>query len=393
MKKKRFQIFLCAILALLPLLSGCSSLRANYREVEQLRIVQSLGLDRTPGGVRVTLSAAADSGSAPLCFVGVGESISAAIDNARSRSVEEDLFTGHLRHILIGEEAARVGVGPLLSYICRSPDARMDMPVFILQGGTAQEAMSAAGDGEKGAAEALQASHSKLSALTGGHVFTAAEILRALERQDCALVCALRAGDASEEEPAEGEAAPRTEPGAGEAHGGGSLAPAGYAVLQGGKLVDYLDPDSATGADFLMNTVGIRELVLQDRYGAPVTVEINRGSTRLHPLFDAEGALQGVEIYAEVSASVLETETHDRSAVKNADFLTGRLEAAVSERINTVLNRSRTLQADFLGLADRIEQAAPLDYRRQEQPLGPILPRLELSIAVHGELLHSHDVD
>ena len=79
--------------------------------------------------------------------------------------------------------------------------------------------------------------------------------------------------------------------------------------------------------------------------------------------------------------------------MENADYLTGQLEAAVSDRIGAVLWLARTLEADFLGLGAKVEQASPLEYRRIGQALGPLLPSLELSIAVQGELRHSHDLE
>ena len=408
------RILILSILSGALALSGCGSIYSNYREVEQLRVMQAMGLDRAPGGVTVTLAAAADrSGSAPLCFSGTGESVSAAIEAARLRSVEEDLFIGHLKHILIGEEAARQGLSPFLSYICRSPDARMDMPLFILRGADAREAMTAAGNGERGVSEVLQAAQTKLDTQFGGHVFTAAEILRGSVRSGSALVCALSYDDAA-------EAAPPSPPGSGEdsqdpdeeasealsdtSSGSQSagdengapyktLSVGSYAIIKDGKLCEYIGPDAALGVGFLTNTVGVRDLVVRDRYGAPVTLEINRGDTRLRPLWAADGSLQGIEIYATVSATLLESGSGALSAAESADYLTGQLEAAVSDQIGAVLWLARTLEADFLGLADRIEQASPLEYRRMEQPLGPLLPALELSIAVRGELNHGHDLD
>ena len=188
--RKRAYLIILYLLTAAPFLSGCGSLYANYREVEQLRVMQTLGIDRAPGGVTVTLAAAADpGGEVPLCFSGTGESVSAAVESARLHAVEEDLFTGHLKHVLIGEEAARQSIDPFLSYICRSPDARMDMPLFVLRGGSAREAMQAAGNEEKGVAEVLQGAQSKLDTQMGGHVFTAAEVLRACARSGSALIC------------------------------------------------------------------------------------------------------------------------------------------------------------------------------------------------------------
>ena len=422
--RKLFYLIIIFVLSTALLLSGCGSLYANYREVEQLRVMQTLGIDRAPGGVSVTLAAAAPPGGAvPLCFSGTGESVSAAVESARRHAVEEDLFTGHLKHILIGEEAARQSIDPFLSYICRSPDARMDMPLFLLRGGSAREAMQAIGNGEKGVAEALQAAQSKLDTQMGGHVFTAAEILRSCARSGSALICVLQFAQAAEAdspgpetESAEGgggegeEEAPET---AGETAEGEQESPSSdiapseedeaspyktavagsYAVIKDGKLCEYIGHEAALGVHFLSNHVGVRSVVVRDRFGSPVTLEINRGGTRLRPLWAKDGSLRGIEVYATVSASLLDAGSTTLSTVESADYLTGQLEAAVSEQISAVLWLARQLEADFLGLGERIEQASPLEYHRLGPSLGELLPELELSIAVQGELSHSHDME
>ena len=392
--RRALSLLLCVglLAGCLPL-GGCGSLYSNYREVEQLRVMQTLGLDDAPGGVTVTLAAAADpAGGAPPCFSAAGASVSAAIEAARQRSVEEDLFTGHLRQVLVGEAAARRSLEPILTFICRSPDVRLDMPLFILRDCTAREVMTEAGSGERGISEILQAAHGRLDAQAGGHVFTAGELLRSVERRGSGLVCALRYGPASESGGA-------PDAGEGAASGANAAEPpyttaafGGYAVIRGGALCEFLDPDAALGVDFLLNTVGIRELVVRDRFGAPVTLEIARGGTRLQPLWNEDGSLRGIEIYASVTASLLET-GGALSAVESADYLTGQLEAAVSDRIGAALWLARTLETDYLGLRDRVEQAAPLRARRLETDLGALLPALELSIAVRGELRHSHDLE
>ena len=44
-----------AVLALcLPLLGGCGMLRSGYPRLEQLRVVQTLGVDDTGSGLRLT---------------------------------------------------------------------------------------------------------------------------------------------------------------------------------------------------------------------------------------------------------------------------------------------------------------------------------------------------
>ena len=57
-----------------------------------------------------------------------------------------------------------------------------------------------------------------------------------------------------------------------------------------------------------------------------------------------------------------------------------------------MLRLARGLETDLTGLGDRLEQTAPMAYRRAGTDLGQCLADLELSIAVQGELRHSNDM-
>ena len=54
---------IAAVLVLAALLTGCSggSIYSNYRELEQLMVIQTLGFDRTSDGVRLSASSGSDS--------------------------------------------------------------------------------------------------------------------------------------------------------------------------------------------------------------------------------------------------------------------------------------------------------------------------------------------
>ena len=43
-------------LAALPWLGGCNSIYSNYREIENLLVVRSVGFDREDGGTRFSLA-------------------------------------------------------------------------------------------------------------------------------------------------------------------------------------------------------------------------------------------------------------------------------------------------------------------------------------------------
>ena len=74
-------LLLCA--GELLLFTGWGGLRSNSREVEQLLVVQTMGLDDYRGGVTLTLAGSADENKGVPRLRADGVSISAAMDRIR----------------------------------------------------------------------------------------------------------------------------------------------------------------------------------------------------------------------------------------------------------------------------------------------------------------------
>ena len=174
---------LLLLLCLVPLLAGCGGLYGQRRELEQLRLMESMGLDAAPAGLILSLSSAPSEEEEALCFSGSGSSLSQAMEQLQNRAGEE-LFCGHLQNILLGERYARQGMEDLLSAVCRSSDLRLDQPVFLLLEGTGREAL------ESGAASTLRRLAPDRE--QAGSLSTAGGILRDLDRQGSSLIRALR---------------------------------------------------------------------------------------------------------------------------------------------------------------------------------------------------------
>ena len=368
--KKSLLLLLC----LVPLLCGCGSLYAQRREVEQLLVMETMGLDFAPGGVMLSL-ASADGGSAggAVCCSAAGASIADAQERLQRSSLEEELFCGHLQHLLLGEDYARQGLDGFLATVCRSPDLRLDLPVYLILDGTAQEAMASAGDGSRSVSDLLSALE---QGRDGARFSTAGAILRDLDRQGGALVRTLRLRRASEE----GEEELLT------------LTPEGYGVLVDGRLQEKIGPEEAVAVELLTDTLRPTPLVLTDGAGRSVTVELQESVLRLEPLWE-QGQLRGLDVTVQVRAAVLEIEGFPQAADERYRIaLTARMETELSRRIGGVLRLSRSMGVDFLGLGSRIERLSPLRGRGLDGGLGPLLPELTISVTVQGELAHSNDI-
>ena len=146
---------LILLLCLAPVLAGLPRLYAQRRETEQLRLAETMGLDPAPEGLRLSLAAPGGGEEEPLFASAPGASVNLAMDALRQQAGGEQLFCGHLQHILLGEAYARQGLESLLSAVCRSSDLRLDMPVYLILGAEAGEAMAALDDGKAGVCDAL----------------------------------------------------------------------------------------------------------------------------------------------------------------------------------------------------------------------------------------------
>lgn len=382
MKKRIRRLSLGLLLLCLPLLGGCSG-RTSYPRLEQFRVIQTLGVDESRAGLRLSLAAgkADRGGEDALCLSADGPTLSAALKRAESRSTEETLFCGHVRQLVIGED---VRLEPLLETVARSADLRLDMPLYLLRGTTAERLLSEAGSGSRGVTEILDAVQTELDYGGRSRDYTVGRVLRDLHRHGCALLCAIRFTEAAEQPGSvgQGEAAdaPRT----------ASLS--GFALVRDGRVRAWLKPEALLGIGLLRGGLGVQTLSLTDMNGAQAALEISRGSSRIRPVWREDGTLQGLDITARVRASLLEAEG---SPLSNAyiDDLTARLEGAVSEQLRALLTQAKALQADYLGLGEAVEAASPLSWRRLEEPFSALLPKLEISLTVQSAIEHEYDME
>lgn len=411
---KRFLSLLIVICAL-PALSGCGSIYSNYREIQQLMVVQTMGIDREKGGVQVSMAAAAEaSGGGPRRMSAQGSTVTAAIDRAYKLSYEEEIFFSHVNHLLVGEAAAEEGLDTFLDYVSQSPTMRIDIPLYIVRGGTANQAVMEVGDSSKGISEVMQTVHESFASPSNSRVFTVADTINSLLRYGSALVCAVECVPSSESV-SPGKSASAQQGGEQNAQQGEEqnpqqeegqnaqdmtqgetplmAVPAGYAVIRDGKLCKFIEPEEAAAVGLLTGSLPITDITVTDRNGKDASLELNQGSAEITPVWGGKGQLKGLNIQAQVSASVLETDNWQQgSSNEYINHLTAQLESAVSQRLSSLLRTSMKLKADFLGLAGQVERKSPENYRLMSQRFSELLPGLELQITVSGQLSHTNDM-
>ena len=242
---RRFPLF---IVLFILLLAGCGG-RADFRDVADLQLIQTLGYDRS--GDIVTLSASTGAGPEALptaVLRGSGRSIGEALDALRRCSESEDLFFAHVRFVVVGGEAARQGIGELLDWFERLPQTRLDVPLFVVEGGSAADLFGEGGeDGCEITSELL--SLQRITERQGLTVLTTlGETAKALTSRGCAICCALRSS--------------------------GSHLTQGTALLQGDALTDFAGESVTRGLALLTVSTGRGSLLLEDGQGGCAAVEL-----------------------------------------------------------------------------------------------------------------------
>ena len=394
---------ICVILALASVftLTGCTSVYSNFKEIEQLLVIQDMGLDKQGGGVLLSLCSASDesTGDVPKRLYGTGDSITTALEHIYNYSFEDILFCSHISHVLIGEKAAESGIDDYLSYICRSPIMRLDIPLFVVKGSTAQDAVLKVGDGSRGIVEIMDSVEMIVGRLGNSSLYTAAETVRNLDRCGSSLICAVELAEPLESDsgaPAGDSPSSSEDEGSAAQDEGGSKLTAvvyGYAVIRDGKLCKFLDRDEAIAVGFLTNKVGLTNVTVRDRHGSLVVLEIDSGGSEVTPVWSDTGELTGLNIAVDVCASIVEVSgSSDTRSAEYTDHITAQLEALISDYVSRVMLTSRELRSDFLCLAQTVERDDPSAFRMLPQSFPGLLPSLELQISVSGQLTHTNDV-
>lgn len=377
-----------ALVCLAALLGGCSggSIYSNYREIEQLMVIQTMGFDFTETGVRLSASSGSDSagggsdgqsnrqgGSAQVARLSAdAQSFSLAKENMQDYSAREELFFAHTAYIAVGSRAAETSVLPILDYIERSTDLRLDIPLFVVTNGTASDLVLGAGGESYDATSVLRSLERNLDMRGDGVIYNAAQIVAALDENDCALIAAVRSVKADE---AVKEAKP----------GELTALPDGYTVIKNGKAVGSIPVEYARGVNILQNRVGPSSVELTVD-GKRATVQLDKCSCEITPVFDGE-RFAGLDVRVKLTAALSET---------LGDIPTQKLSRALADTaklwVTRVLDASQSLECDFLQLGSVLERKQPRRLRGMSADLSERLPSIYYNVGVEAEINRSFDV-
>ena len=367
----------CAALALAALmvpLGGCKEtfdFLPYARELEDMALMRTMGVDAAAEGVAVTTSSGAqDQGGGqgagkPTVLKQTGGSISAACLSMQAQGASY-VFYGHVGQFLLGEDLARQGVEGALDYVLRDIEMRLASKLYLLRGGEAGAAIAAAAQ-VNSATDQLESLEADAGLLADSMFRTVEDVMEDLAENGDSFAPALILNEAE-----------------------GQLEPAGYGLLRQGALVGWADGEAARGVNLLMGWVDADVLEVEAPRVGKAALRVVDAGTKVRPVFQGD-ALTGLELRCQVDANL--AEGADGAHLEDPvllEELEDALEARSQARLEACLDLCRALDGDFFQLETRAGLNTP--WRWADIRAGWDLSRLELTVRVEGRVQRGYNV-
>ncbi|HEY8344870.1 MAG TPA: Ger(x)C family spore germination protein, partial [Bacillota bacterium] len=273
------------------------------------------------------------------------------------------LYFPHNQIIVVGKDAAREGVGPLLDFFTRDAEPRLS-EWFLVAEGEAAEVLQAKAGLEKIPALAISR---LLNNYTGTSEIGRSNLLgfltRLLSKTTAPYAPLIKV---------EGEGAEL------------KYRISGTAVFRKDKYIGELNKRETRGLLWLLGEVQ-DGIVTMDYGGGKVDVELIKSACRIRPEMKDGSIRMQVEIRAEgnLGANLAPV---DFSVTERTRDLNSKLATAIKGEVEASLEKARTLQADLFAFGEAVQRKYPKEWRELEKKWTEIFPLLEVEIDVRTNL-------
>lgn len=384
------------LLFLATSLSGCW----NRKELNTLAIVVAMGLDKAAerGKVEVTVQivkpgeisppsgrgggGGGTGGSQPVLLLTTsGETVFDAVRNAVLQ-IDRRLFWPHTKVVVVGEELAQAGIGPLLDWIDRDPEPRRLSWLFVARG-TARDVLGAEGLIEKVPATFLENLAKASDAASKAPKVRLHDFLKLLttEGRDpfCTGIEVLEEGSSpggSEEGSTKNK------------EKGRRVKLAGTAVFKEDRLVGWLNEKETRGLLWVLGKVksGIVVVPSPTQGGGELSLEIIRATSRITPRF--VGGQLSIMVEIKEEGSLGEQMSFGKLAEPEIFAAIEKKQAEVIEQeVNAALTKAQQeLGADIFGFGEAVHRRYPKEWRRLKDHWREMYPTIKVDVKASTKL-------
>lgn len=181
-----FRILCAVCVAIAVLVFG--GIYDDYHEIEQIDLLQVLGIDHDGGEIVLTALGSQKSGDSPILYTGKGEAMNRAAANMQTEAGAEYLHFGHVKYIILSKNASKEKISDVLDYCIRMPDIGLNAALFYVEA-TARESMENV-EQDKDLSKILESMSNKGKETSLMYNYTLIDVISSLKREGFALVSA-----------------------------------------------------------------------------------------------------------------------------------------------------------------------------------------------------------
>lgn len=378
--KKCASIILATMMAAMSL-SGCSNttIYYEYREVEKLELIRSLGVDLEDDEVSVTAcNGLGLSGAKPKIIHKKAKSIAAALDIMQNNPSGREPIYSHTDHMIIGEDAANKGLAGYIDYVSRATEMRADTNLFVVKEGTAEKLLEETAGESTAASDMLQSLEMNLYKLGEGFMISCGELAANLARHGSSLVLAVKLVESDE---------------ADKESGGKMIVPAGFGIIKDGKLIDFLPEELAHSVCVVTGNKVTGNIIVKDRNEGRAVLSYNSIKSEIKPVFN-NGKLESISIKIKCNLNIEEL-------MNEMDLFEGEtrkmLALQVAERekreAEELIYISQKTGIDFLHIGEIIQLKEPVKFSGIEKEWEILFSNIKFEVSAEALLERTYDIN
>ena len=375
-RQKTFHLILLIVLSLL--LSGCW----NRRELSNLSIVQGIGIDKIeddqmsitvqilkPGSMKGKSSEGSGE-KATLTLTSTGKDIQDALRNATTES-DRKLYLGQMKIIVIGEEAAKMGIGPLLDLFNRDQEDRRTRFLFIAHG-KAKDILEAEHAQEKLPAKAIE-SLAKATASTSQipKIITHDTLKTIASKTSAPFIPGIELVEQTNNEKIKKK-----------------IKLEGTAIFKEDKLIGWMDKKETRGLLWILGQVKSGVLMVkspgdENKY---VGLEIIRASSKINPTLMNDQLVVNVKVTETGNLSEQLSEVH-LTTPERFQQLEEKQKAAIHDEINAAIVKAQIeLGVDVFKFGEAIHREFPQEWKKLKKNWDREFTNLDINVEVDANL-------
>lgn len=379
---------LLSIVFILISLVGCKPYLKGRTEIDDLTFIKVIAFDKAKkGNIRVTTSAknvslqtgggASSQPSKSKNMTVEGKTVFDAIRNLNLFS-EKQPFFGHTEFILISEEIAKQGLLECIDFMTRDHELRLNSRVYIVKGMSAQSFLEKSGKGELFIGDRLSHLEEASDNLSLSTKVSLAEVMFILDKSYLSLYIPSIEMKKSLLKSEKNKMDVYLD---------------GFGIFNGDKLTEFLSHDEVRGLIWLRNLNQGGIIVVKDKKGENVSMEIMESKTKIEPLIKKNGKLKAT-IKIDLNSNIGEIfGREDIFNKSNLEYIEKKQNETVQRMILNVIQEAKESELDFIGLGTHFYQKYPTVWEKYEKEWGKRVVKIDFDVQVNSNIMRSYQLN